>query len=135
MMVFLCGFICCVSSNFNMDVKVIERAGNSVRRDAKSEPLRNKNCGRSNCMCCTSGNEGSCETNSVGYRIVCQGCLLAGKKTEYEGKSARNAYSRGLEPYMQKAGDSWDISLQIFLDFPQNFRLRTRNQYCTQAIA
>ena len=37
--------------------------------------------------------------------------------------------------YMQKAGDSWDISPQIFLDFLQNFRLRTRNQYCTQAIA
>ena len=37
--------------------------------------------------------------------------------------------------YMQKAGDSWDISPQFFLDFPQNFRLRTRNQYCTQAIA
>ena len=33
--------------------------------------------------------------------------------------------------YMQKAGDTWDISPQIFLDF----RLRTRNQYCTQAIA
>ena len=41
----------------------------------------------------------------------------------------------GREPYMQKAGDSWDISPQFFLDFPQNFRLRTRNQYCTQAIA
>ena len=38
-------------------------------------------------------------------------------------------------PYMQKAGDTGDISPQIFLDFPQNFRLRTRNQYCTQAIA
>ena len=38
-------------------------------------------------------------------------------------------------PYMQKAGDCWDISPQFFLDFPQNFRLRTRNQYCTQAIA
>ena len=38
-------------------------------------------------------------------------------------------------PYMQKAGDNWDISPQFFLDFPQNFRLRTRNQYCTQAIA
>ena len=38
-------------------------------------------------------------------------------------------------PYMQKAGDCGDISPQIFLDFPQNFRLRTRNQYCTQAIA
>ena len=40
-----------------------------------------------------------------------------------------------VTPYMQKAGDSWDISPQIFLDYPQNFRLRTRNQYCTQAIA
>ena len=40
-----------------------------------------------------------------------------------------------LISYMQKAGDSWDISPQIFLDFPQNFRLRTRNKYCTQAIA
>ena len=44
--------------------------------------------------------------------------------------------SRPSRPsYMQKAGDSWDISPQIFLDFLQNFRLRTRNQYCTQAIA
>ena len=40
-----------------------------------------------------------------------------------------------LSTYMQKAGDTGDISPQIFLDFPQNFRLRTRNQYCTQAIA
>ena len=30
---------------------------------------------------------------------------------------------------MQKAGDCGDISPQIFLDFPQNFRLRKRNQY------
>ena len=37
--------------------------------------------------------------------------------------------------YMQKAGDTWDISPQICFGFPQNFRLRTRNQYCTKAIA
>ena len=40
-----------------------------------------------------------------------------------------------INAYMQKAGDCGDISPQFFLDFPQNFRLRTRNQYCTQAIA
>ena len=34
-----------------------------------------------------------------------------------------------INAYMQKAGDCWDISPQFFLDFPQNFRLRTRNQY------
>ena len=83
--------------SMGMDVRVIERAGNSVRSDAKSEPLRNKNCGRGDCMCCSSGNEGDCEKNSIGYRIVCQGCLLVGKRTEYEGESARNAFSRGLE--------------------------------------
>ena len=41
----------------------------------------------------------------------------------------------GDDAYMQKAGDTCDISPQFFLDFPQNFRLRTRNQYCAQAIA
>ena len=80
-----------------IDVRVIKRAGNSVRSDAKSEPLSDKNCGRSNCMCCSSGNEGSSETYSIGYRIVSQGCLMAGKRTEYEGEGARNAFSRGLE--------------------------------------
>ena len=34
---------------------------------------------------------------TVGYRIVCQGCLQIGKLTVYEGESARNAYSRGCE--------------------------------------
>ena len=41
----------------------------------------------------------------------------------------------GEGAYMQKAGDTWDISPQFFLDFLQNFRLRMRNQYWTQAIA
>ena len=67
--------------SMGMDVRVIERAGNSVRSDAKSEPLRNKSCGRGDCMCCSSGNEGGCDNISVGYRIVCQGCLQTGKQT------------------------------------------------------
>ena len=83
--------------SMGMDVRVIERAGNSVRSDAKSEPLRNKSCGRGDCMCCSSGNEGGCDNISVGYRIVCQGCLQTGKQTVYEGETARNAYSWGLE--------------------------------------
>ena len=79
--------------SMGMDVRVIERAGKSVKSDAKSEPLRSKNCGRDDCMCCSTGNEGGCETNSVGYKIECQGCLNA----EYDGETGRNGYSRGLE--------------------------------------
>ena len=64
-------------------------------------------------------------------RQVEEHCLLHWEKT----KSEVFTWNGDLPPYMQKAGDSWDISPQFFLDFPQNFRLRTRNQYCTQAIA
>ena len=53
----------------------------------------------------------------------------------YDTQALMISAKSSLGAYMQKAGDCWDISPQIFLDFPQNFRLRTRNQYCTQAIA
>ena len=78
-------------------VTVRERAGRSVRKDGQPEPFRQKGCGRENCLCCSSGNPGECETNSVGYRITCDTCLVSGKAVVYEGESGRNAYSRGLE--------------------------------------
>ena len=78
-------------------VAVRERAGNSVRSDAKAEPLRMKGCGRVDCLCCSKGKPGMCETNSVGYRISCDSCQGAGKFAHYEGETGRNAYTRGLE--------------------------------------
>ena len=80
-----------------MDVTVRIRAGNTVKSDAKSEPLRRPECGREKCMCCSTGNPGNCEKNYVGYRITCETCQRAGIIVEYEGESGRNAYSRGLE--------------------------------------
>ena len=41
--------------------------------------------------------EGGCETNSIAYKIMCQGCLATGKSAQYDGESARNGFSRGLE--------------------------------------
>ena len=80
-----------------MDVTVKLRAGRSVKSDAKPEPLRNHQCGREECMCCSTGNPEGCERNGVGYRISCEGCQEAGVVAEYEGESGCNAYSRGLE--------------------------------------
>ena len=67
-------------------------------------------------------------------QLLCGDDVVEGKG---EGREIypNSAFHFQMKSYMQKAGDSWDISPQIFLDFPQNFRLRTRNQYCTQAIA
>jgi hypothetical protein len=78
-------------------VTVRERAGSSLKSDAKPEPLRNKSCGREECLCCSKGRPGKCEQNSAGYRIKCERCLEMGKYVHYEGETGRNAYSRGLE--------------------------------------
>ena len=73
------------------------RAGAKVGADAKSEPLRAKDCGRMDCFCCNSGNPGGCERNGSAYRITCDGCSRGEKVASYEGETGRNPYSRGLE--------------------------------------
>ena len=78
-----------------MRVVVRERAGLKMKADCKPEPLRNKDCGRNNCLCCRSGHPGRCEQNSAGYRISCEACLLAGCTALYDGETGSNAYDRG----------------------------------------
>ena len=78
-------------------VAVRERAGRKVKSDCKAEPLRALHCGRADCFCCSTGNPGGCERNSVGYRMSCDTCLLAGVLALYDGETGRNAYARGGE--------------------------------------
>ena len=84
---------------FGIRVSVVTRAGQSVRRDAKAEPLKVVGCEREECFPCTGDSERKrdCERNSVGYRITCLTCQQAGKLTTYDGESGRNGYARGLE--------------------------------------
>ena len=84
---------------FGIRVPVVTRAGQSVRRDAKAEPLRVVGCDRDECFPCTGDSEKKrdCEKNYVGYRITCLTCQLAGRLTTYDGESGRNGYARGLE--------------------------------------
>ena len=70
-------------------VMVKMRAGNSVRTDAKSEPLRVKDCGREECLCCSTENPGGCETNSCSYRIICVGCERNQETAHYDGETGR----------------------------------------------
>ena len=79
------------------EIAVVDRAGDSVRHDAKSATQRFRGCGRRDCLCCSSRKEGRCEKNSIGYRIQYKVCLMADRKAIYEGESGRNAYTRGLE--------------------------------------
>ena len=67
--------------------------------------------------------------------VILEMLELANVRTIFVVIDAKMGILHMVDAYMQKAGDCGDISSQFFLDFPQNFRLRMRNQYCTQAIA
>ena len=46
---------------------------------------------------CSTGEGDKCEKNGVGYIIVCLTCQMDGLSTIYEGETARNAFTRGME--------------------------------------
>ena len=68
-----------------------------MTRDLKSNPLRVGGCGRDNCMVCSVGGKGDCSRSGAGYKISCLECPKTKISAEYEGETARNPYSRGLE--------------------------------------
>ena len=90
-----------ICSNFlkdtNIDVGVVTRGGNKMTRDIKSNPLRVGGCGRDDCMVCMTGGKGDCSRSGAGYKISCLECPKVKVTAEYEGETARNPYSRGLE--------------------------------------
>ena len=68
-----------------------------MTRDLKSNPLRVGGCGRDSCMVCACGGKGDCSRSGSGYKISCLECPKSMVKAEYEGETARNPYTRGLE--------------------------------------
>ena len=48
-------------------------------------------------MVCTRGDKGDCSRRGAGYRITCLECPRDKMQVAYEGETARNAYSRGME--------------------------------------
>ena len=81
----------------NIHVKVVTRGGNKLTSNSKSNPLRKGECGRENCMVCTTGGIGDCSRSGAGYRITCLECPKDKMQAAYEGETARNPYSRGME--------------------------------------
>ena len=63
-----------------MRVAVVTRAGQSVSRDAKVEPLRKVGCEIQECFPCSGASEKKpdCERNLVGYRTTCLTCQQEG---------------------------------------------------------
>ena len=79
-------------------IRFIETSGYSLQNLLeRSDPFREKHCGRPDCFPCCSGGSGRCDKIGAGYRITCEEEQCKGKEVHYEGETARTAYSRGLD--------------------------------------
>ena len=79
------------SQRFN--VRVVEKAGESLKKMLqRSNPLKERQCRRMDCLVCTTGGKGPCDRQGVTYEIVCNEC-----DSVYIGESSRSAYTRGAE--------------------------------------
>ena len=77
-------------------IKVVEKTGRTLKSQLQtSDPFRDPNCGREDCLVCTTFGQGNCNTESITYKIDCssENCT----KNVYKGESAYNAYTRGGE--------------------------------------
>ena len=73
------------------------------------DPLKGRTCGQNKYFVCNTDNKGSCYKNGVNYLVTCMGCKNLGQKREYNGKTSRNAYTRGkgnLDEYQNRAAKS-----------------------------
>ena len=77
-------------------LKVVERTGRTLKSQLQtSNPFREADCGRGDCVVCTTFGQGNCNTEGITYKIDCasQEC----EKGTYKGETACNAYTRGGE--------------------------------------
>ena len=62
-------------------------------------PFPTKTCEIKKCIICESKEPGKipCNSNNVGYQLICNTCSDRGKHKVYEGETARSARIRGVE--------------------------------------
>ena len=76
--------------------RIVERVGVSMEAMLKkSDPFKEKTCGRAACLMCKFENCGDCEKEGVGYEIWCNTCKNTGIKKIYSGESSNNGFTRG----------------------------------------
>ena len=75
-------------------IKVTEKSGMKiVRLLQKNDPFKRKECGKENCLVCTTEGSGNCRSSGIVYEIECEGeCPFT-----YRGQTSSNAYTRGIK--------------------------------------
>ena len=75
-------------------IKVVEKTGRTIKsRLQTSNPFKREGCARPNCFICTTTKKGNCTSESITYRIKCEGQDC--RKNKYRGETAANGFTRG----------------------------------------
>jgi hypothetical protein len=78
-------------------VKVMERGGNKIANDAKSDPLAEPGCKRTACGICQGEDKGKCSQYGITYEVCCLDCKEEDVNAQYIGETGRNGFSRKAE--------------------------------------
>lgn len=83
-------------------IKIVEEGGTKVKDMlVKKNPFPNKNCEVKKCLMCTSEIPDKpnipCNSENVGYKLVCETCKSRGVTKVYDGETSRSARIRGAE--------------------------------------
>ena len=77
----------------------VEVAGPQLKRKLqKSDPFKEKTCGRLDCFICSTGGRGPCDAPGVSYDIICLDCDDGNRYDDkYIGETSYSGYTRGGE--------------------------------------
>jgi hypothetical protein len=82
-------------------IKIVEGGGVQMKNLlVVKNPFPNTVCEMRKCILCKNNTKEikiPCNTNNVGYRLVCETCEEKGFQRTYEGETARSARTRGAE--------------------------------------
>ena len=90
-----------INRNSDERIKIVEGGGVKMKNLLVAKnPFPNTECEMRQCVLCKSNTKEitiPCNSNNVGYRLVCETCEDNGLPRVYEGETARSARTRGAE--------------------------------------
>ena len=97
-------------------IKIVEGGGVQMKDFmVKKNPFPSTKCEKKKCIICESNVDGKvqipCNSNNVGYQLVCDTCRDRGEQKVYEGETSRSARVRGAEHLSNFRSDRVDSAL------------------------
>ena len=115
-----------------MNIRVVEKSGIKLKDMLQKKDIGSVGQCDGDCFICTTSQKGDCMASGVTYKIQCDSVHPEGTY-EYNGKTMKNGYSRGVEHRTQlnkRTGDSvlWRHCVEKHDGVMQRFSMSVRDK-------